>query len=185
MSIPLQMASDSFIQVDRISRYRSHPGLPWQKTLPVNAILKDFSLTLRQHERVGLLGCSGCGKSTLLKAILALDPVDDGEVYCDGKVVRPGSARILRWYRRRVQYLPQEPASTLPPSMRVREILNEPLRHLGCNRDASPNLAAALEQVELSAKVLDQRAGSLSGGAGSARCAGKSADHTARFFAGR
>lgn len=42
MSIPLQMASDSFIQVDRISRYRSHPGLPWQKTLPVNAILKDF-----------------------------------------------------------------------------------------------------------------------------------------------
>ncbi len=48
--------------------------------------------------------------------------------------------------------------------MRVREILNEPLRHLGCNRDASPNLAAALEQVELSAKVLDQRAGSLSGG---------------------
>ncbi|MBL1541165.1 ATP-binding cassette domain-containing protein, partial [Klebsiella pneumoniae] len=140
MSIPLQMASDSFIQVDRISRYRSHPGLPWQKTLPVNAILKDFSLTLRQHERVGLLGCSGCGKSTLLKAILALDPVDDGEVYCDGKVVRPGSARILRWYRRRVQYLPQEPASTLPPSMRVREILNEPLRHLGCNRDASPNL---------------------------------------------
>lgn len=69
MSIPLQMASDSFIQVDRISRYRSHPGLPWQKTLPVNAILKDFSLTLRQHERVGLLGCSGCGKSTLLKAI--------------------------------------------------------------------------------------------------------------------
>lgn len=70
MSIPLQMASDSFIQVDRISRYRSHPGLPWQKTLPVNAILKDFSLTLRQHERVGLLGCSGCGKSTLLKAAL-------------------------------------------------------------------------------------------------------------------
>lgn len=164
MRIPQQMATDSFIQVDRISRYRSQPGLPWQKTLPVNAILKDFSLTLRQYERVGLLGCSGCGKSTLLKAILALDPVDDGEVYCDGKVVRPGSARTLRWYRRRVQYLPQEPASTLPPSMRVRDILNEPLRHLDCYRDASPDLAAALEQVELSAKVLDQRAGSLSGG---------------------
>ena len=164
MNIRLQMASDSFIQVDRISRYRSQPGLPWQKTLPVNAILEDFSLTLRQHERVGLLGCSGCGKSTLLKAILALDPVDDGGVYCDGKVVRPGSARTLRWYRRRVQYLPQEPASTLPPAMRVREILNEPLKHLGCNRDASPDLATTLEQVELSAKVLDQRAGSLSGG---------------------
>ena len=158
------MASDSFIQVDRISRDRSQPGLRWQKTLPVNAILKDFALTLRQRERVVLLGCSGCGKSTLLKAILALDPVDDGEVYCDGKVVRPGSARTLRWYRRRVQYLPQEPASTLPPAMRVREILNEPLKHLGCNRDASSDLATALEQVELSAKVLDQRAGSLSGG---------------------
>lgn len=106
----------------------------------------------------------GLWKIDVTESYLGLDPVDDGEVYCDGKVVRPGSARILRWYRRRVQYLPQEPASTLPPSMRVREILNEPLRHLGCNRDASPNLAAALEQVELSAKVLDQRAGSLSGG---------------------
>ncbi|MFO5518209.1 ATP-binding cassette domain-containing protein, partial [Klebsiella pneumoniae] len=86
MSIPLQMASDSFIQVDRIFRYRSHPGLPWQKTLPVNAILKDFSLTLRQHERVGLLGCSGWGKSALLTAILALGPVGVGGVYWDEMV---------------------------------------------------------------------------------------------------
>ena len=75
MKIPQQMATDSFIQVDRISPYRSQPGLPWQKTLPVNAILEVFSLTLSQHERLGLLGCSGCGKSTLLKVILALDPV--------------------------------------------------------------------------------------------------------------
>ncbi|SLM62754.1 MULTISPECIES: ABC transporter ATP-binding protein [Dickeya] len=164
MSTTLQTASHHFIQVDRISRYRSRAAFTWKKATPGNAILEDFSLTLHQHERVGLLGCSGCGKSTLLKVILALDAVDDGVVYCDGKVVRPGSARTLRWYRRQVQYLPQEPASTLPPAMRVSDILNEPLRHLGCNRNASPNLAAALEQVELSPKVLDQRAGSLSGG---------------------
>lgn len=42
MKIPQQMATDSFIQVDRISPYRSQPGLPRQKTLPVNAILEDF-----------------------------------------------------------------------------------------------------------------------------------------------
>lgn len=164
MSRILQAASQPFIQVDRISRYRNRRTFLWQKATPGNAILDDFSLTLGQHERVGLLGCSGCGKSTLLKAILALDTVDGGAVYCHGKVVRPGSARTLRWYRRQVQYLPQEPASTLPPAMRVSDILNEPLRHLGCNRNTAPSLVAALEQVELSSKVLDQRAGSLSGG---------------------
>lgn len=164
MNRTLQTAVQPFIQVDRISRYRNRRTFPWQKATPGNAILDDFSLTLHQHERVGLLGCSGCGKSTLLKAILALDVLDSGTVYCNGKAVRPGSTRSLRWYRRQVQYLPQEPASTLPPAMRVSEILNEPLRHLGSNRSAAPSLAGALEQVELSRKVLDQHAGSLSGG---------------------
>ncbi len=162
MSTTLQTASHAFIEVDRISRYRNRHAFPWQKA--ANAILDDFSLTLHPHERVGLLGCSGCGKSTLLRAIMALDVVDSGAVYCNGKRVRPGPARTLRWYRRQVQYLPQEPASTLPPAMRVRDILNEPLRHLGHHRHASSDLAASLEQVELSPKILDKHAGALSGG---------------------
>lgn len=164
MSTTLHTASHAFIEVDRISRYRNRHAFPWQKATSANAILDDFSLTLHQHERVGLLGCSGCGKSTLLRAILALDVVDSGAVYCNGKRVRPGPARTLRWYRRQVQYLPQEPASTLPPAMRVRDILNEPLRLLGHHRHASSGLAASLEQVELSPKILDKHAGSLSGG---------------------
>ena len=64
MSRILQAASQPFIQVDRISRYRNRRTFLWQKATPGNAILDDFSLTLGQHERVGLLGCSGCGKST-------------------------------------------------------------------------------------------------------------------------
>lgn len=162
MSTTLPAVSPAFIQVDRISRYRNRHAFPWQKA--ANAILDDFSLTLHQHERVGLLGCSGCGKSTLLRAILALDVVDSGAIYCNGKRVRPGPARSLRWYRRQVQYLPQEPASTLPPAMRVRDILNEPLRHSGHRRHAPADLAASLEQVELSPKILDKHAGALSGG---------------------
>lgn len=164
MSIGLAAAPDHFIHVDRITLYRSRPAFSWRGKPPENPILNDFSLILRQHERVGLLGCSGCGKSTLLKAVLALNAVDQGAIYCDGRVVRPGSARGLRWYRSRVQYIPQEPASTLPPAMRIREILSEPLRYLSHRRSASPNLAATLEQVELSPTLLDKTAGSLSGG---------------------
>ncbi|MQC09034.1 ABC transporter ATP-binding protein [Morganella morganii] len=165
MSILSQAASSHFIRVDRISRFHRRSVFPRQKGTPGNAILEDFSLTLHQHERVGLLGCSGCGKSTLLKAILALEAVDGGTIYCDGKVVRPGSVRTLRWYRRRVQYLPQEPAGTLPPAMRVKDVLCEPVRLLGNNgRSAPPDLATVLEQVELSSSLLDKHAGSLSGG---------------------
>ncbi|HDG8096102.1 TPA: ABC transporter ATP-binding protein [Klebsiella oxytoca] len=164
MNSSLKVATYDFIQIDKVTKYRNRPVLPWHKIARESTILGQISLTLRQHERVGLVGVSGCGKSTLLKAILALEHIDNGTIYCNGKIVTPGSARSLRWYRRRVQYLPQEPASTLPPSMRIKDILSEPLRRLSHSDKAFPDLAVALEQVELSPGFLDKPAGSLSGG---------------------
>ncbi|EKY3917439.1 ABC transporter ATP-binding protein [Enterobacter sp. DTU_2021_1002640_1_SI_PRY_ASU_LCPMC_013] len=164
MNSSFKFATHDFIHVDNITKYRGRAVSPWPQNAPKSAILEHLSLTLRRHERVGLVGVSGCGKSTLLKAILALEHIDNGTIYCDGKIVTPGSARSLRWYRRRVQYLPQEPASTLPPLMRIKDILSEPLRRLSHSGNALPDLAQALEQVELSPGFLDKPAGSLSGG---------------------
>ncbi|PLX41232.1 MAG: ABC transporter [Deltaproteobacteria bacterium] len=43
-------------------------------------LIKDFSLTLRKGERIGILGPNGCGKSTLIKALLGDLPLISGEV---------------------------------------------------------------------------------------------------------
>jgi putative ABC transport system ATP-binding protein len=49
--------------------------------------LKDVSLTIKDHEFVGILGTSGSGKSTLMHIIGLLDRPTSGQVLIDGKNV--------------------------------------------------------------------------------------------------
>ncbi|MCL2897308.1 ABC transporter ATP-binding protein [Brenneria tiliae] len=164
MSRHLHAISTPFLSLDGVSRYRQTPRFPWQKADPAAAIFRDLSLTLQRHERVGLVGASGCGKSTLLKTLLALDTPDSGTIHCDGHRVRPGSVRSLLWYRRRVQYIPQDPAGSLDPRQRVAALIAEPLKRLRSGENIASAIREALDQVGLSARLLDQPAGLLSGG---------------------
>ena len=160
----MSLSPQAFLRLDRVSRYQSAPHKFWQKPVPAVPIFHDLSLSLTRFARVGLVGASGCGKSTLLKTLLALEVPDEGAVYCDGIPVRPGSVRALRWYRRRVQYIPQDPAGSLAPNQRVADLLSEPLKHLCHEKPQPTRLREALEQVELSPALLDRKAGELSGG---------------------
>src|SRR5690606_29479058 len=74
---------------------------------------------------LGIVGESGCGKSTLVKSILFLEPPTDGAVQFQGKTIRPGDAQQLR---RHLQMVCQDPYTSLPPRMKVRDIIAEPLR---------------------------------------------------------
>jgi len=50
-------------------------------------VLNDFSMEVREGERVALKGSSGCGKSTLLKVIAGLEKPYSGKLFFDGKDV--------------------------------------------------------------------------------------------------
>lgn len=50
-------------------------------------VLNDFSMEVREGERVALKGSSGCGKSTLLKVIAGLEKPCSGKLFFDGKDV--------------------------------------------------------------------------------------------------
>lgn len=43
-------------------------------------ILNNFSLTIKQGEKVGIVGQNGCGKSTLAKAIMGMVPYTKGKI---------------------------------------------------------------------------------------------------------
>lgn len=131
----------------------AYPGAP-------EAVLRGVDLAVGPGERVALVGRSGSGKSTLVRVLLALAPVRSGTVRCLERPVTPGPVRRLRWFRRLVQYVPQDPASTLDPRARVLDIVAEPARRLGGGTDP----AALLETVEIPAALHTARVRDLSGG---------------------
>jgi ATP-binding cassette subfamily B protein len=68
--------------------------------------VKDFSLKIKQGEKVGLVGYSGSGKTTLTKLLLRFMDVTDGSISIGGLDIRDVAQKDLR---KHIAYVPQEP----------------------------------------------------------------------------
>jgi len=132
--------------------------------------LDNVSFEVRRGECLGLVGESGCGKTTLSKIIMrALDP-DCGRVtFADPK----GPIDLLALsddelipFRRRVQYIFQDPFSSLNPRMPVYDILSEPLviHGIGDTAYRKEFVAELMALVGLDPRWLSRYPHSFSGG---------------------
>ncbi|WP_284755431.1 dipeptide/oligopeptide/nickel ABC transporter ATP-binding protein [Arthrobacter sp. efr-133-R2A-120] len=142
----------------------SYPGRGLLKQRSAPPALQDVSLSIAMGDSIGLVGGSGAGKSTLLRILLALEKPDAGTVTFNDAPVVPGPAPSLRWYRRAVQYIPQNPAASLDPGMNVERLLLEPLRQLRIDGDHRRMILDALQRVDLDPGMLTRRPRELSGG---------------------
>lgn len=124
----------------------------------------SVGLTLSPGQRLALIGRSGSGKSTLLRLLLALEQPDAGSVSYGGRQVVPGPVRRLRWFRRRVQYIPQDPAGSLDPRLTVAQQVSDPLRRLRVPGDHRKLVDQALDRVHLGTGFRNRRRAQLSGG---------------------
>ncbi|MDF3381886.1 MULTISPECIES: ABC transporter ATP-binding protein [Sulfitobacter] len=89
----------------------------------------NLSFTLNRGERLGLVGESGCGKSTLTRAILGLEPVQEGSITVDGQPVFTGTQPNLA-VRRKMQVVFQDPFGSFNPRHRVDRLVTEPFHLL-------------------------------------------------------
>lgn len=126
----------------------------------------DVSLELFPGEIVGLVGESGCGKSTLGRTIVGLEKAHSGRVLLDGTDLSTLHGAEARARRRALQYVFQDPYSSLNDRQTVGETLDEALRIAGMAETTARHqrLRELLEQVGLAEAVRDRHTRELSGG---------------------
>ncbi|WP_051367943.1 dipeptide ABC transporter ATP-binding protein [Hamadaea tsunoensis] len=125
----------------------------------------DVSLQLYAGETLGIVGESGSGKSTTARLLLDLDRPDSGTVDVDGTRWSRLDARAQRVLRQRIQVVYQDPLSSFDPRYPVERIVAEPLAVAGQPRTGRrARVLELLDQVGLTADVLDRRPAQLSGG---------------------
>jgi peptide/nickel transport system ATP-binding protein len=116
-------------------------------------IVEDLSLSLTAGEALGIVGETGSGKTTTVLAMLGYSKpgsvITSGEVRVGGLTMTPTKGRSHRDLRGRVvSYVPQNPAGSLNPSMRIGQAILEMLRaHRGAG--PAPTVAEAIEKVGL------------------------------------
>jgi len=109
------------------------------------------SFDVSRGETIAVVGESGCGKTTLGKTVLGLYKPTEGEIIFEGKRLWDKGAGDIKWYRKNVGYVQQDPFGALPPFMTIRRILEEPLIVTGVKdkRTREKAVRQTLEEVQL------------------------------------
>ncbi|MDX2203602.1 MAG: ATP-binding cassette domain-containing protein [Hyphomicrobiaceae bacterium] len=106
--------------------YRRRRINPFAAAQVVHAV-DGVSLSLGKGRTLGLVGESGCGKTSLARAVLRLVPVTSGSISLAGRRVDSLHGAGLREARRGMQYIFQDPYSSLNPRVRAGRIVQSPL----------------------------------------------------------
>ena len=91
--------------------------------------VENVSFSVRAREVFALVGESGCGKSTTGSAILRLIEPTGGQVFFKGDDLGKLTDEEMRLKRRDMQFIFQNPYSSLNPRMNVWKLLSEPLKN--------------------------------------------------------
>ncbi len=137
----------------------------WHKH-PQFLAVEGVNLQIRQGETLGLVGESGSGKSSLAFALGRLQNFE-GEVSFLDQPLHQLKGKALRSLRRELQFVFQDPFSSLNPKMTVREIVGEGLRVHKLAKDKADEdrrIKRALQDVQLSMDLLERYPHELSGG---------------------
>ncbi|MFW5801709.1 MAG: ABC transporter ATP-binding protein [Spirochaeta sp.] len=128
--------------------------------------VNDISFSINKGETLGIVGESGCGKSTTGRTVLRLVEPTEGDILFEGKDITSIPRRQMRFLRRDMQFIFQDPFASLDPRMSIGEIINEPLQvfKLYPKQQQADKVRELMELVGLSPKLINSFPHELDGG---------------------
>ncbi len=115
---------------------------------------------------VAVVGESGSGKTTLARCVAGLHRSWTGEIAFQGTALPHGARQRDQDQLRRVQYIFQNPYTSLNPRKTIGQIIDQQLRQFGdlSRRDRQARVAEVLQDVSLSPDLTSSYPDQLSGG---------------------
>lgn len=139
---------------------------PARRGNPAVKAVQDVTFDLEAGQTLGLVGESGSGKTTTGRAILQLQAASGGSVKLLGRDLTEMSRSDVRAMRRHMQFVLQNPHSSLNPRMSISATLTEPLLvHRPIPRaQFAEKVDSLLEMVGLDPSVRNRYPHEFSGG---------------------
>jgi oligopeptide transport system ATP-binding protein len=158
--------NETLIQVeDLVKHFPIYRGVIRKQVGAVHAV-DGISFEIKQGETLGLVGESGCGKSTAGRTILQLYKPTSGHVYYRGQDLVSLKPEGMRYMRREMQMIFQDPYASLNPRMTLKEIVSQPLTafDVASGKDIDNRVAELLKLVKLNPDFAGRYPHEFSGG---------------------
>jgi peptide/nickel transport system ATP-binding protein len=158
--------SQPLLQVNNLKKHFPIKGGFFSKPVGYIKAVDGVSIQIERGEAFGLVGESGSGKTTLGQTILRMHEKTSGEVLFDGIDIYSLKRKELDRLRTRIQYIFQDPYSSLNPRIRIGDAIGEPLLQHGMadKADVEEKAAEALEMCGMPRRFLDRYPHEFSGG---------------------
>lgn len=158
--------SDALIEVHRLKKYYPVRAGLFNRTVNHVKAVDDISFSIYPGETFGLVGESGSGKSTAGRAILRLTDKTAGDIRYQGADIHQLSRTEMRRLRPELQFIFQDPYSSLNPRMRIGDAIGEALlQHgLAAKEDIRDRVEDILSVCGMAAYHYDRYPHEFSGG---------------------
>jgi oligopeptide/dipeptide ABC transporter ATP-binding protein len=125
--------------------------------------VRPMNFSVETGETLGVVGESGCGKSTLARMLVGLLEPTEGTIEIEGKALDNADPAE---FGRLIQYVFQDPNSSLNPRKTIRQVMETPLKRLYdmTKSERAARISEIFASVNLREEFLDRYPHEFSGG---------------------